>query len=231
MLQSHSELVKQHFDIKYQDYDNLIRKLIPKYDEMHVMVLNLLDYPLDAGLCILDLGIGTGQTSLELLAKFPNLYIDGVDVSQNMILQAKLRLSDYIERVNLYNENMTQFDLRNEYDGCVAVLSVHHLDGQQKADLFKKVYDGLRSGGMFVIGDLIKFDNRKETEAKENEWKQFIISSLGEKEGTYWYDNYLEEDLPSSVGQQLSWLKEAGFKDVGKVWEHMNYAVIYARKE
>src|SRR3972149_9529041 len=95
----HSELVKEHFDIKYNDYDQLIRKLIPNYENMHKRVVDLVNFPGNKKLNILDLGIGTGETSLDLLRRFPNAKIKGIDISQNMIQQGQIRLKDYSTRV------------------------------------------------------------------------------------------------------------------------------------
>ncbi len=99
MEENHPELVKEHFDKKYKEYDQLIRNLIPKYEEMHQLVVNLLNFPRDSKLKILDLGIGTGQTAEKMLQKFPNSRIDGYDISENMINQAKSRLKSLLSRV------------------------------------------------------------------------------------------------------------------------------------
>ena len=90
--------------------------------------------------------------------------------------------------------------------------------------------DSLNEEGIFVIGDIIKFDTEKETRQKEEEWKEFFRPNFNEKEANYWFANYKEEDLPSSTMNQLKWLQEAGFKEVGVSWEHINFAVIYGKK-
>tara|TARA_Y100000034_G_C6850009_1_gene385536 strand:- start:600 stop:1271 length:672 start_codon:yes stop_codon:yes gene_type:complete len=221
----HTKLVKDHFEIKYTDYDQLIRNLIPKYEEMHNLVVENIHFSKD--LKILDLGIGTGQTSLQILKQFPQAKIDGVDISKSMLVQAKARLKDY--NVQFFESDAMDFKFEKKYDAAVAVLSLHHLNSNQKQEFFKRVYKTLRDDGVFIIADIIKFDSVSETKEKEKEWKKFLINNLGEKEGNYWFDNYLEEDLPDSVNNQLKWLIAAGFK-AECIWEHLNYAVIVARK-
>jgi len=226
----HSDLVKAHFDSKYYDYDILIRKLIPKYDDMHQLVVDSIDFPSDKKFDILDLGIGTGQTALALLKKFPNVEIDGVDISGKMIAQGKERLKDFLNKVNFTEQDIKDLKAKKEYSACVAVLCVHHLSGKQKQALFKKIFSSLVPNGIFVIGDIIKFDSDIETKKKEGEWKDFLIKNLGENEGNYWFENYQEEDLPSSIPEQLRWLQEAGFAEAKSLWEYMNYGVLFARK-
>jgi len=230
MAKEHSELVKEHFEMKYYDYDELIQKLIPKYTEMHNLVVQLFDFPTDKKMSILDLGVGTGQTALSLLQKFPNATLDGIDISPKMIEQAKIRLKNFLDRITFSEKDIKNLKISKLYDACVAVLSIHHLNENQKPKLFRKIFDNLKVDGIFLIGDIIKFDSEKVTKEKEEEWRNFLIKNLGEKEGQYWFENYQEEDLPSSVSNQLEWLKQAGFKEVKCIWEYMNYAVFFGRK-
>ena len=227
----HSELVKEHFDIKYNDYDQLIRKLIPNYENMHKRVVDLVNFPGNKKLNILDLGIGTGETSLDLLRKFPNAKIKGIDISQNMIRQGQIRLKDYSTRVKFEILDMASFVIEQKrFDSCVAVLSIHHLNSNEKQKLFVKISKSLKENGIFVIGDIIKFDTPRETNEKEIGWKTFLEKNFNKDEAQYWFDNYKEEDLPDSVNNQLKWLKDAGFKETGCVWQFMNYAVFYGKK-
>ena len=41
------------------------------------------------------------------------------------------------------------------FDLVVSALAVHHLEGRDKADLFARVGASLRSGGRFVLGDVV----------------------------------------------------------------------------
>ena len=230
MENKHSELVKGHFDIKYKDYDTLIKKLIPKYEEMHDLILKNLHFKRKPKIRVLDLGIGTGKTSLEILKKFPDVTIDGVDISKNMIKQGKQRLRNYLSRVNFMEQDIAKLSLHGKYDAVVSVLCIHHLNQKQKKELFYKIFNLLKERGILIIADIVKFDSGRETTKKENEWKNFLIKNLGKKEGQYWFDNYKEEDLPDSVNNQLKWLKKAGFKEEKEIFKHMNYTTFYGKK-
>ncbi|MEI6477596.1 MAG: class I SAM-dependent methyltransferase [bacterium] len=230
-MDSHTTLVKEHFDIKYADYDQLIRRLIPRYEELHEEVVRQIDYPTNIPLTILDLGVGTGQTGLALLTKFPQATLHGVDISSHMLSQAESRLEKVRSRVTLEEQDIASLTVSDHYDVCVAVLSVHHLNEPQKQVLFKILSDCLMPGGILVIGDIVTFDNPGIAALRLEEWKQHLMKNLGEEQGKYWFENHLEEDLPSSVTRQISWLQQAGFTKVQASWEYMNYAVIVAKKE
>jgi tRNA (cmo5U34)-methyltransferase len=230
MIEDHSSLVKEHFEKEYKEYDQLIRKLIPKYGEMHQLVVDLLNFPKETRLKILDLGIGTGQTALKILQKFPKANIEGIDISGNMIKQAKLRLKNHLDRVRFIEKDIYKSNFTKKYDAVVSVLCIHHLNSKQKQDFFDMIFKTLNKNGIFIIADIVKFDSEEETKDKEKEWKDFLISNLGEKDGNFWFQNYKEEDLPDSTNNQMKWLENSGFKEVKCSFEYMNYSVFYAKK-
>ncbi len=230
MTKEHAQIVKEHFETAYQNYDKLIKKLIPKYEQMHKLVVDSLDFPKNAKIKVLDLGIGTGHTSLMILKKFPNAEIHGHDIAENMLNQARVRLKKYSSRVKIFQGNISKAKFKEKYDAVVSVLCIHHLNAKEKKAQFKKIYNLLNRPGVFAIGDIVKFDTTEETKAKEEEWKEILLKNLGPKKAKYYFENYLEEDIPDSTNNQLKWLKNAGFNEVNCVFEHINYAVIHARK-
>jgi tRNA (cmo5U34)-methyltransferase len=227
----HAHLVKEHFDFKYKDYDVLIRKLIPRYSELHrkVISLTLSAIKKTSTPRVLDLGIGTGQTALALLEKKPDARIDGIDISAKMIREGKTRLKRY-RHVSFQKADMAALRPKHRYDVCIAVLSVHHLSPRGKSKLFKKIFLALKPGGRIVLGDLINFPTPSETRRYEQLWKEHLYHVLGKGEGEFWFQNYLEEDRPSPLSQQLKWLQQAGFRKVSTEWQHLNYAVFYGEK-
>jgi tRNA (cmo5U34)-methyltransferase len=76
------------------------------------------------------------------------------------------------------------------FDLAVSVLAVHHLDGQAKRDLFRRLAAVVRPGGLFVLGDLVVPERPEDAVIEIDP----------------------EMDLPSSVPEQLAWLREAGFE-------------------
>ncbi len=130
----------------------------------------------------------------------------------------------------MFNENIINSNFTEEYDAVVSVLCIHHLNARQKQEFFKRIYKNLKEKGIFIIADIVKFDTEKETKEKEQEWKDFLIANLGEKEENFWFENYKEEDIPDSTNNQLKWLKNSGFKKTKCSFEYMNYAVFYAKK-
>src|SRR5688572_3616889 len=78
-----------YFGSMVETYDSLIRRAVPRYDEM---LERLIDYlPAQAG-SILELGCGTGNLSLALAARYPGSDITFVDAAPEMLETTKARL-------------------------------------------------------------------------------------------------------------------------------------------
>jgi tRNA (cmo5U34)-methyltransferase len=134
---------------------------------------------------VLELGTGTGETALRVLARHPGALWTGIDASEAMLARARERLPGADLRVGRLEDALPT----GPFDVVVSVLAVHHLDGPGKRDLFSRVAAVLRPGGRFVLGDLV-VPERPEEAAIFVDWVM---------------------DLPSSVAEQLAWLDEAGF--------------------
>jgi trans-aconitate 2-methyltransferase len=64
------------------DFDQGIRKLIPRYDEILEAITRCLPPQTEN---ILELGCGTGELSLKLLKQYPQAKITALDYSPRMI--------------------------------------------------------------------------------------------------------------------------------------------------
>ena len=91
------------------------------------------------------------------------------------------------------------------FDLVASALAVHHLDGPAKADLFGRVAAALAPGGRFVLADVVVPDDPAEARTPLTEGF----------------------DRPSTVAEQLAWLKQAGFT-ARVTWEDGDLAVIAA---
>lgn len=230
MVKEHSQIVKKQFETEYEEYDKNVREVLPDYEEMNKKVIEEVNLDKGGELEILDLGIGTGQTAIGLLEKFPKSRVTGIDLSPKMLEMAKNRLIKFSDRVKFIEEDIIDFKPSQKYDAGVAVLSVHHLNQKEKQQLFLKIFNSLNEKGIFVIGDMIMGDSEKETNQIEGGWEEYLIRKLGKKEAKNWMKIYKKEDIPDSINNQLQWLKKVGFSKVKCSWNKLNCAVFYGKK-
>ena len=98
----------------------------------------------------LDLGIGTGETSRRLIEAYPKAAITGLDSSPEMVFRAR-QLGIEVRLARMEDPLPD-----GPWDLVIAVLSVHHLQSEQKQDLFRRVREQSRA---LVLADVVAVDD------------------------------------------------------------------------
>jgi len=65
------ENVKKHFEEEAKEFDDIIWKIIPYYDEMLEALISAISLPKSIPVKVIDLGCGTGTISNMVLKSFP----------------------------------------------------------------------------------------------------------------------------------------------------------------
>jgi tRNA (cmo5U34)-methyltransferase len=183
-----------HFDP--DTYLEEMRADVPVFDELQEETAKATD-GVEARR-ILELGVGTGMTSRQVLARHPGAQLVGIDESESMLAAADL---DADLRVSRLEDPLPQ----GPFDLVVSCLAVHHLDADGKRDLFRRVAAALHPGGRFVLADVVVPENPDETVTPT----------------TPGYDR------PDSLADQLDWLAETGF-EAETTWSWRDLAVVRA---
>jgi len=218
--------VKGTFDEAANDYDNLITRLTPFYEELQRAILDALPFSKTDPIEVLDLGVGTGELTLKVLESYPASVVLGVDFSDRMVGIAKKKLVRYEDRASYLEEDFRRLSFKRKFDAVVSTLSIHHLDDEDKRTLYLKIYGYLKDRGCFFNGDRIKTKSTPITEMYEARWHDYLKSQgLTESELEAIIAKSRQEDKPSSLGDQLTWLREAGFSGVECPVRYYNYAV------
>ena len=127
-------------------YAEWVRGEVRRYDELQEATIAAI--PGSPGR-VLELGIGTGETTRKLLARHPEAEVTGLDSSTQMAFRAR----DLGVDVRLARMEDPLPD--GPWDLVIGVLSVHHLRDPQKRDLFRRVREQSRA---LVIGDVVTVD-------------------------------------------------------------------------
>jgi tRNA (cmo5U34)-methyltransferase len=134
------------FDWKPETYLELIRSEIPRYDELQEQAIAAIPSPPER---VLELGMGTGETTRRLIEAYPDSWVIGLDSSPDMVFRAREAYDD----VQLARIEDPLPD--GPWDLVIGVLSIHHLTADLKKNLFRQVKEQARA---FVIGDVVKAD-------------------------------------------------------------------------
>ena len=124
---------------------------------------------LAVGARVLEIGCGIGRLLKPLALERSDLAIYGVDVSTEMILQGKERLSDfpniYLSRVN--GKDLALFE--NEFfDLVFSYITFQHIPRPYLPGIFAEVYRVLKKKGVFTFQMQSLGDNTKEEPPKSD---------------------------------------------------------------
>ena len=159
---------------------------------------------------IIDLGCGGGKNVQELMKKYPNAKMTAVDYSEVSVECSKKRNKEEIKkgRCKVVQGDVSKLNLKdNTYDLATAFETVYFWPGPVKS--FKEVFRILKPDGIFVI-----VNESDGTNDKDQKWVD-IIDGMS---------MYTEQ-------QMISFLKEAGFKDIKVFHNHKKYWISFqARK-
>jgi tRNA (cmo5U34)-methyltransferase len=134
------------FSWKPDDYLGWIYEEVPRYDELQDQSIAAIPF---APQRVLELGIGTGETTRRLIEAYPDSWVIGLDSSPDMVYRAREMYDD----VQLARIEDPLPD--GPWDLVIGVLSIHHLTTDQKRELFRRVREQSRA---LVIGDVVKAD-------------------------------------------------------------------------
>ncbi len=131
-----------------ETYLEEIRAEVPRYDELQRAAVDAIPFAPDR---VLELGMGTGETTRVLLEAYPDAWVIGLDSDSNMVY----RLREEYDDVQLARMEDPLPD--GPWDLVISVLSVHHLQDDAKRTLFRRVREQSRA---LVIGDVVKAEKQ-----------------------------------------------------------------------
>ena len=146
-MDTSKERIMKTFDAHAEEYDQ--SKLSQFATQCYPYVLNIL-LPMQFN-NILDIGCGTGTLLYMLLDEKPQVRGYGLDVSENMLTQAKEKLKKYVELV--YGEAEALPYDNKKFDLVVMVDSFNYFINPEQA--IKEAYRVLKPGGTLVLADKV----------------------------------------------------------------------------
>jgi tRNA (cmo5U34)-methyltransferase len=136
------------FDWKPEIYLERIRAEIPGYDELQDESVAAIPFPPER---VLELGMGTGETTRRLIEAFPDAWVIGLDASPDMVFRAR-QSYDEVQLARMEDPLP-----EGPWDLVISVLSVNQLNDEQRRNLCRQVKSQSRS---LVIGDV--YENERQ---------------------------------------------------------------------
>lgn len=221
-------------------YQQLADIAVPDRAEQIATLLTLMPFGPADTFQVVELGSGQGLLSSALLTCYPKVTLIALDGSASMRNETAKNISPFGQR-----GQVTAFDLfaidwythLEQADVVVSSLCLHHLDHAAKRQLFVTISRKLTERGALLIADLVAPQRTEANELFATTWDQAAQTrSAGLANTTELFDMFQQEhwnyyrypdpaDRPSSLFEQLLWLKEANFAVVDCFWMQAGHAI------
>jgi trans-aconitate 2-methyltransferase len=126
---------------------------------------------------VMDAGCGSGRLTEELLGRLPAGEVVALDFSQQMLAQARQRLSSFGERVEFVHASLQEFALANKVDGIFSNAVFHWVPNH--AAMFRCLHGALKPGGWLLaqfggVGNLARTHRRTDEVAEQARFKEHL---------------------------------------------------------
>jgi len=219
-----------YFGAMATSYDSLIRRSVPRYDEM---VDRLVDYLPREPARVLELGCGTGNLSLRLAERLPGASVTLVDGSSEMVALTRSRLAGASERDSQRHQFITGMfeDLAlpaRSFDLVVSSISLHHV--ADKGALYERIHGLLRMGGRFCFADQIRGEPAANHELNWRRWLAFCAEPghCSAEEIQSLLDHAAAHDHYTTLSDHTALMSGARFAEIDCVWRNLMWGIVTA---
>jgi tRNA (cmo5U34)-methyltransferase len=218
--------VASHLSTTPREYDDHIRGLIPRYDELIAEAARSLDHAGRPLRLIVDLGIGTGALARACLAAAPRARVFGIDADAAMMRVARARLGRFAPRVTLTHGSFLDVPLP-ACDAIVASYSLHHIrTSARKQRFYRDCFRALRPGGVLVIGDCAPASTPAGAARDLDVWFTHLARTFGSRtKARRVYESWADEDVYLPLAEETRLLERAGFH-VDVPWRQSPFAIM-----
>lgn len=161
----------------------------------------------------IDLGSGDGRMIALVRSRHPEARAVGLDASEPMLARAADRFAaDPLVELHAHELGLP-LPVEGPFDAVVSGLAIHHLEDERKRELFGEVQALLTPGGAFANLDLVRPASPQAHERFRRE--------IGRTEDD-------PSDRLADLGEQLEWLRDAGFSEVDCHFKWLELALLVA---
>lgn len=210
-------------------YEEKIRQLVPRYDDMLSCIVDLLALREPGRL--LDIGAGVGNLAALLLERMPACRITALESSTEMVGAARALHRSTRDRIEILHRDVLDFSTEARFDAIYSNLVLHNLPEGDKARLLGAMIDWLKPDGVFIWGDLIRHSDER-LQAHLVEYRRAFALAAG-CPAELVRENFRKEsweDHPLTAERSLQLAGAAGFEPRSIVWAHDTFAIFHLQR-
>ncbi|MGH8794373.1 MAG: class I SAM-dependent methyltransferase [Stackebrandtia sp.] len=203
---------------------------------------------------VLDLGCGPGSLSVRLLERVPRATVVGIDTDPLLLALGRAAGVD-VPGLSFADVNLGEpgwaatLEADGPADAAVSTTALHWLSDPQLRAVYAELAKALRPGGLLLNGDHFSADETPEihrlTVDLAESLKERRFGDDRPEDWKQWWDAVLADPVLSGITQKratsahhgspagrldlhVDALREAGFSEVGTLWQHGNNRVLCA---
>lgn len=216
------------FEGPIADEYEMLKRVCPQAAEMSRRVGEFVAAwtpPVGSGtLDVLEIGCGTGVTTLNLLHSRSDLRITGIDNAPAMLNQARRNLASDLEgeRLRLVENDALSYLRRapaQSFDIVASGYALHNFLEGYRRQVLEEVFRILRPGGVFVNGDRYALDDTLEhlrlTQAEAGEYFRIFLEMGRPDLLEQWIIHLFSDESPDHVmrlGPALALMQQIGYR-------------------
>lgn len=222
--------INKAFNDSVAYYDSWVRKAVPGYDDLFGIAAELLPFPPEAEIRVLDLGAGTGLFAETVRRKYPEATFELWDLAEKMLEVARSRFAGS-NRFRYVVGDYRELGGEGKFDLVISSLSIHHLDDEGKRELFARIWRALKADGCFLNIDQIRGATPTLQEMYCRVWEEKTrAAGATEAELAAGKERRRLFDREATLADQIRWLEEAGFADADCIYKNYLMGLFLAVK-
>ncbi|QUI20852.1 GNAT family N-acetyltransferase [Vallitalea pronyensis] len=212
------EEMGEFFNNRAESYEQHMARTVAKFHEYYNMLASPM-HKTDNVVTLLDLGCGTGLELKSIFNRCPAAKVTGIDLSHDMLEVLRQNYAEHLDQITLIMDSYSTYPYEEQtYDYVISSMTMHHFLEKEKGHIYKKIYQGLSNGGLYIEGDYV-VDEEEERKLIER-YHQLKVNRPA----------LCHIDIPFTLEHQIALLNKVGFDQVDVVWSHNQNVIIKAHK-
>lgn len=215
-----------------QAFDEHVRRSVPFYDQVQIMISDISEWFVRDGTTIYDLGTSTGETIYRLKDKHrskKNIRYIGIDNSLPMLEKARIKCGD--ENVQFLHQNIISVTEFPSAGLVTAIYSLQFLPLSERRIVVERVSRDLYEGGAFIIVEKVRAESSYfEDIWLELYWDMKQSSGLNSEQVLSKAKSLRGILIPLTLSENIKMLEESGFVIIDIFMKWYNFVGIVAVK-
>jgi tRNA (cmo5U34)-methyltransferase len=212
-------------------FDDMLGRSVPYYKEMLHLTTNFADEYLEKNDKVYDLGCSTATTLIHLSKHTnKNLQLVGVDNSSAMLERAKNKANAFGIEIDFYNKDIFDVEINNA-KVIISNYTLQFIRPLQREKLIKKIYHGLKEGGVFIFCEKVLSEDKKLNKMFIDQYYDFKKSQGYSEYEIAQKREALENVLiPYSMDENRKMVENIGFSHFECLFKWLNFSMFIAIK-